>query len=427
LSHIHGLLKILQRDQKMRVLNTASLELKEFPDLPDEPYTILSHRWGAEEVAYKEYRKNRDSIQHRAGYKKIVEFCHVSQQRGFRYAWVDTCCIDKRSSAELSEAINSMYRWYGESAECYIFLEDYVPDDPRSFSACEWFTRGWTLQELLAPTHCIFFTRTWEIIGHKHFWSCLRCPCVENKDMSTQLACGPNLLPQLATTTKIPEEILSGLKSVRLASVAQRMSWASRRSTTRVEDLAYSLLGLFEIHMPLLYGEGIRAFRRLQEEIIRYSDDTSIFCFDMERTTTLRDARTTERPLEYVRLLADTPSQFLQCNDVRRGIVKIREPYSVTQRSLSMVAAAYTRVRTVRDSYRIYAIPLGCGRQLQGIWETGLGIWEEIYLVAFQTHPNGSHVQVFALQGSTEDPIQFEGVDDKGWELTEPQLFHIRF
>jgi hypothetical protein len=142
----------------MRLLNTTTLEFREFPDLPDEPYAILSHRWGSEEVTFKEYRKSRATVQNRAGYKKIVEFCHIAKQRGFSYAWIDTCCIDKRSSAELSEAINSMYRWYEMSMECYVFLEDYRPEEPRSFPTCEWFRRGWTLQELIAPRYCVFFT-----------------------------------------------------------------------------------------------------------------------------------------------------------------------------------------------------------------------------------------------------------------------------
>jgi hypothetical protein len=118
----------------MRVLDTTTLEFQEFPDLPDEPYAILSHRWRAEEVTFREYRKIRDTIQHRAGYKKIVDLCYLARRRGLHYAWVDTCCIDKRSSAELSEAINSMYRWYKESAECYVFLDDYDSDDPSSLA-----------------------------------------------------------------------------------------------------------------------------------------------------------------------------------------------------------------------------------------------------------------------------------------------------
>lgn len=108
----------------MRVLDTETLEFREFPDLLDKPYAILSHRWGPDEITYKQYRKTRESIQNCAGYKKVVAFCRVARQRDFRYAWVDTCCIDKRSSAELTEAINSMHRWYKESTECYVYLED---------------------------------------------------------------------------------------------------------------------------------------------------------------------------------------------------------------------------------------------------------------------------------------------------------------
>lgn len=425
IGHLHGLLHILPI--AMRVLNTASLEFEEFPDLPDEPYAILSHRWGAEEVTYKEYRKRRDTVNRRGGYKKVVEFCQVARQRGFQYAWVDTCCIDKRSSAELSEAINSMYRWYEKSAECYVLLQDYRPDLPSSFEACEWFSRGWTLQELLAPRHCVFFTGTWKIVGHKHFWDPQHCPCGKNERTPQGFACGPNLLPQIATSTNIPEHILSGLTSVRSASVAQRMSWASQRSTTRVEDCAYSLVGLFEINMPLLYGEGIRAFRRLQEEIIRTSHDTSIFCFDVEGTTALRNDLAADHPrTNYVQLLADRPSQFLQCNNVRGGIVRIHEPYSITHRGLRMVAAAYTLLGPIRESHLIYAIPLGCGRELQGRWETGLGIWEELFLVVRRSHQSRVGFERVALQSSTEDPSQFEGVSDQEWALTEQQLFQIR-
>jgi hypothetical protein len=404
----------------MRVLDTTTLEFQEFADLPDEPYAILSHRWGAEEVTFKEYRKSRDTIQHRAGYKKVVEFCHLSQQWGVRYAWIDTCCIDKRSSAELSEAINSMYRWYKESFECFVYLEDYRPDEPSSFHACEWFSRGWTLQELLAPKHCVFFTTTWKIVGHKHYWDHQYCSCGKKESTPGDLACGPNLLPQLAAATNISRDILSGLKPVRSASAAQRMSWASRRSTTRVEDHAYSLLGLFDINMPLLYGEGIGAFRRLQEEIIRTSDDTSIFCFDMEGTMTLHDVLASDRPrTAYVQLLADRPSQFLQCSKVGRGIVRIYEPYSVTHRGLRMVTAAYTLVRPVHDSHPIYAIPLGCGLQLQGTWSTGLGIWEELFLVVRRSHRSRVAFERVAVQSSAEDPTQFERLNGEEWELTE--------
>jgi hypothetical protein len=303
----------------MRLLNTTTLEFHEFPDLPDEPYAILSHRWGSEEVTFKEYRKSRATIQHRAGYKKIVEFCHIAKQRGFSYAWIDTCCIDKRSSAELSEAINSMYRWYRKSTECYVFLEDYVPADPQSFHACEWFRRGWTLQELIAPRYCVFFTSTWDVVGHKHHFRASRCQCKNDEDglQTTRSAWGPDLLEDLASVTKIDANILSGSRGVHVASIAQRMSWASQRAATRLEDRAYSLLGIFGVNMPLLYGEGPGAFRRLQEEIIRTTVDTSIFCFQRSRSRALVNNASYpsaygESPLP----LAENPDEFSACDSI---------------------------------------------------------------------------------------------------------------
>lgn len=136
-----------------------------------------------------------------------------------------------------------MYRWYEESAECYVYLEDYRPWDPSSFAACEWFRRGWTLQELLAPRHCVFFAADWHVIGHKDFYG-------SSKPTSSEY--GPHLLEQRVAATKIPGHMLTSITEISTASVARRMSWASHRSTTRVEDRAYSLLGIFDINMPKL-------------------------------------------------------------------------------------------------------------------------------------------------------------------------------
>jgi len=152
----------------MRLLNTHTLEFEEFVGRPEESYAILSHRSGDEEVSYKEFRKTREAVKHRAGYKKIAEFCEISKQRGYRLAWIDTCCIDKRSSAELSEVLNSMFEWYKHSSECYVWLADYSGnlDD---LHKCTWFSRAWTLQEMLAPRRVVFFTLDWKVIGHKLF------------------------------------------------------------------------------------------------------------------------------------------------------------------------------------------------------------------------------------------------------------------
>ena len=192
---------------------------------------------------------------------KIRDACAVARTNGFRYIWIDSCCIDKSSSSELSEAINSMYAWYARAIVCYAYLADVPAEEdhgaPRSkFRRSRWFTRGWTLQELIAPRHVEFIAQDWTSIGSKH-----------------------TLISLVEGVTGVNERALLHLTSLDKFSVSQRLSWASRRQTTRVEDQAYSLLGIFDINMPALYGEGERAFRRLQEEIMRRIPDQSLFAW----------------------------------------------------------------------------------------------------------------------------------------------------
>lgn len=196
---------------------------------------------------------------------KVREACRVAREHGYRYIWIDSCCIDKTSSSELSEAINSMHRWYRDASVCYAFLAD-VPSAPRSeirspgsaFHRSRWFTRGWTLQELIAPRSLVFLSQSWAPLGTKE-----------------------SLLDIVETITGIDQDILRHHKSLDQASVARRMSWAARRRTTRVEDEAYCLLGLFGINMETLYGEGRHAFFRLQERILIQIPDQSIFAWGL--------------------------------------------------------------------------------------------------------------------------------------------------
>ncbi|KAI6151513.1 heterokaryon incompatibility protein-domain-containing protein [Pisolithus tinctorius] len=272
--------------------------LEEFVDESIE-YAILSHRWG-KEVNYDEMvklntmtKEERDKIREHQGYRKILKSCELAAKDGFRWLWVDTCCIDRRSSSELSEAIRSMYRWYENSKKCYAYLHDVerrtfpTKQDNRRYNNStgwpEWFSRGWTLQELIAPTDVQFFNKEWAPLGSKH------------KHAST-----------LHKITRIPESVLKGTLSPGQVCVAQIMSWAAVRQTTRVEDRAYSLLGLFGVNMPMLYGEGNKAFQRLQLEIIRVSNDQSIFAWDP-------NGRIRRSGL----VLADDPSYFQDCHDVR--------------------------------------------------------------------------------------------------------------
>ncbi|KAI1786222.1 HET-domain-containing protein [Ganoderma leucocontextum] len=192
---------------------------------------------------------------------KIREACRVAREKGYQYLWIDSCCIDKTSSSELSESINSMYQWYARAYVCYAFLPDVPAEEDHEgkdsyFRRSRWFGRGWTLQELIAPMDVVFLSMEWKFIGSKFS------------------------LGELVTEiTNIAYNALLHIEPLDEFSVAQRLSWASRRQTTRVEDRAYSLLGLFDINMPTLYGEGERAFRRLQEEILRRTPDQSLFAW----------------------------------------------------------------------------------------------------------------------------------------------------
>ncbi|KAH7922396.1 HET-domain-containing protein [Leucogyrophana mollusca] len=245
----------------MHLLNTATLKLEYHQQIP--PYAILSHRWGEEEVTFRDI--NEPHAINMKGYIKIKQCCQHALKDGYRYAWVDTCCIDKSSSAELSEAINSMFSWYQKARVCYAYLEDVTapiggPPSPGSIysllSGKIWFTRGWTLQELIAPEVVIFLAKGWVEIGSK-----------------------ASLASHIARITGVDERVLSGALSLAKVSVAKKMSWAAKRETTRIEDRAYSLMGLFGVHMPLIYGEGKNAFTRLQGEIMRSSIDQSIFAW----------------------------------------------------------------------------------------------------------------------------------------------------
>ncbi|KAH9213114.1 heterokaryon incompatibility protein-domain-containing protein [Leptodontidium sp. 2 PMI_412] len=250
----------------MRLLNTANFEIQEFRDDRIPRYAILSHTWDEVEITFQDM--NGAAVTEKKGYKKVEKCCSMARDRGHDYVWIDTCCIDKTSSAELSEAINSMYRWYQEAEVCYAYLADVLHDPGHrlsglrgpEFSQSKWFRRGWTLQELIAPLgEVIFLDKEWKEMGTKS-----------------------TLQDTVSSITGIPVDILTGNKDLESVSVAQRMSWAAERETTKTEDRAYSLMGIFGINMPMIYGEGKRAFIRLQEEIMKVLDDQSIFAWKSE-------------------------------------------------------------------------------------------------------------------------------------------------
>ena len=228
----------------MRLLESSSLELREFLGRDTPKYVILSHTWGPEEVTFQDL-KDIESARTKKGFHKLEGCCNKAKSDGFQWIWIDTCCIDKSSSAELSEAINSMYRWYANSQICYAFLEDVgqeLVDAPlyygplfmrnirlRSFEESRWWTRGWTLQELIAPSIVEFYAEDWAEIGTKL-----------------------SLSDSIAQLTGIEQAVLENSRHVNEFNIACRMSWAAKRDTTREEDKAYCLMGIFGINMPLL-------------------------------------------------------------------------------------------------------------------------------------------------------------------------------
>jgi hypothetical protein len=238
-----------------RLPGDAGFELITFDDDTTPPYAILSHTWiGGQEVTYEELLAGTGT--NKSGYAKL-RFCgERAAADSLEYLWVDTCCIDKATSVELSTAINSMFRWYQRATKCYVYLSDVsVPKEvthaesfpiswEHAFRRSRWFTRGWTLQELLAPTSVEFFSR-------------------EGKHLGSRVS----LEQEIHEITGIPTEALRDQKLTRF-SVEERMSWATGRTTTLKEDKVYCLLGIFGVFLSLIYGEGEDyATMRLKEEI----------------------------------------------------------------------------------------------------------------------------------------------------------------
>jgi hypothetical protein len=282
----------------MRLIHCETLQLEEFWKPP--LYAILSHTWEKDEITYQEMLSPSDKTIAKDGYIKIERAIELAQEHGYAYIWVDTCCIDKKSSAELSEAINSMYKWYQNAGLCIALLTDVSTKDRavycgagsfesehqefacHIFESCRWMKKGWTLQELIAPVKVLFYDRDYNYFGNKR-----------------------NLRDSLSRVSGIDRDVLES-SDPSSASVAARMSWAADRKTSRDEDLAYCLIGLFGVNMPLLYGEGDRAFIRLQEEIMRTSDDHSLFTWKVEEPRRRKKAGNTI----YRGLLASKPSAF---------------------------------------------------------------------------------------------------------------------
>ncbi|KAI0670844.1 heterokaryon incompatibility protein-domain-containing protein [Trametes maxima] len=289
-------------------------------------YAILSHVWSKSgEKDFQQLRRIQEETQQlherkrfydRGTYRdllrahrqripdKVWKACEVARRDGYRYLWIDASCIDKTSSAELSEAINSMYAWYAGAAVCYAFLHDVDDDeDPAwegsSFRGSEWFTRGWTLQELIAPRIVVFLSKNWSFLGTKE-----------------------SLSEALVAVTNIHPDVLAHRTPLDDVSVGERMTWASGRRTTRPEDEAYCLMGIFGVNMPTIYGEGRQAFQRLQEEILKRIPDPSLFLWgrhlQLKSTALYTFTPNTASACSDCSLLAGSPQDFAQVPPCRK-------------------------------------------------------------------------------------------------------------
>lgn len=273
----------------MWLINTTTLALEEVVNHDAYRYAILSHTWDYEEVTFVDIADLVKAMTKR-GFYKIERTCQLARDRGIHYAWIDTCCIDKSSSAELTEAINSMFRWYKDSAICFAYLSDLASGErefDNRFSRCRWFARGWTLQELIAPKLILFYDQKWNFRGNN-----------------------VSLRQKLSDITGIDPGVLEDSDTLYSIPIARRMCWAACRNTTRIEDLAYCLFGIFDVNLPLIYGEGQKAFIRLQEAIARDNNDLSLFAWS-SRSSLGQSQR-------YRGIFAYDPSEFRNCGSLQR-------------------------------------------------------------------------------------------------------------
>lgn len=318
----------------MRLLDVHSYSLLTPEDSVGKRYVIVSHRWlpGGSEIIFADMpgltAAHRASGAPRAppgkerSLDKLRGACETVRAdrelaaRSVHHVWLDTVCIDKSSSAELSESLNSMYAWYRDAERCLTYLSDYhrppgaarsPGDDDDAFTGSVWFERGWTLQELVAPSRVDFYDAEWRRFGDR---ASLAGALERRTGVQRAL-----LQPRGATETLM-----------RQAGVAHRMSWAARRQTFSKEDMAYCLMGIFGVNMAVLYGEGMEgAFRRLQEEIIKFSDDHSIFAWTTDDEQASDDGHG---------LLAPSPKCFAETGSFARG--EGSGPYVLTNKGLEI-------------------------------------------------------------------------------------------
>ncbi|KAI0810082.1 hypothetical protein GGR55DRAFT_689254 [Xylaria sp. FL0064] len=367
-------MRLLQRDGAGNYSLTPDLASDDIP-----PYAILSHTWGPDEVVFTDLAKTWDDWQQKAGYDKIRFCAEQARRHGLRYFWVDTCCIDKSDSIELQTAINSMFRWYRRAKVCYVYLsdvsgtaaagtQDSATPWEMAFRDSRWFTRGWTLQELIAPVTVEFYSKEGIWLGNKR-----------------------SLEPQLRDITGIPASALRGTPLSDF-SIAEREAWVRNRQTKYEEDMAYSLLGIFDVHMPLIYGEGRqKAERRLREEAqkivkgTRHNDFSVIFSLSNVPEIQYFVAR--EKELAEMRRTLSS--------DGSRRVVVLHGLGGIGKTQL-----AITYVKRYRDEYSaIFWLNI---KDETSIQQSFTKVARQI----LQQHPDASRLSALDLQQNQEEVVQ---------------------
>ena len=407
----------------MRLINVKTSKFEEFPEHRAPSYAILSHTWGSdiEELTFRDVKEGKTK-KLGVGSLKLRGCCEQAMKDHVDYIWIDTCCIDKTNLVELSEAINSMFRWYQSASACYVYLSD-VPDNQNpqeegsKFRTSRWFRRGWTLQELLAPRRLVFYNRGWCRLGTK-----------------------AQLRTVVEQITGIPNQFLTSNGNIKFASVAQRMSWAAPRQTTRQEDLAYCLLGLFGIAMPMIYGEGgQQAFFRLQEQIMRNTRDHSILAWGLGEYTG-GSARyqgggfLAAAPLDFADsghiVPQDQSAAYLDTLDISGGSLRV---------SLSLLATSTETIGLLNcgpegNGEQIVGIPLvkvasgGSNEYIRPrgrcsmLWSsTASDVPRELIYIK---NDNGHDTQISDQQGWAYDEVEFADVDLELIDVVPDSFWH---
>ncbi|KAG2362389.1 hypothetical protein BDR07DRAFT_1333300 [Suillus spraguei] len=264
---LEGIFKESEEYQRLQE-NLLTTSLSKLQRKVDEffRYAMLSHKWASakDEPQYWQIKGSVYEMDAPREIRKLQQFCTTSKREGYRWAWSDTCCIDKTNNAELQESIISMFSWYKESAITIVYLADV--SDISQLKDSQWFKRGWTLQELLAPRFIRFYKQDWQPLIDS---------CKNHK---------VELLTILHDITRVDIEVLKAFQPG-VDNVKKRLSWVGARTTKKIEDIAYCLMGIFGIHMPVMYGEKHNAFVRLQKEIMALTDDLSLFDWLGESST----------------------------------------------------------------------------------------------------------------------------------------------